>query len=111
MIVVSYRRDASKAITRRIFDRLIQSFGKETVLRDIDNIPVGSDFRERIRSVLRESDILLVIVGPRWLGRAMAVVPELMIQLTSCALRSQRRWKRIYPQFRYSSAMRACPTS
>jgi hypothetical protein len=48
----------------------VQTFGKEAVFRDIDNIPVGIDFRERMGSVLRESDILLVIVGPRWLGRA-----------------------------------------
>lgn len=76
MIVISYRRDDSEAITGQIFDRLIQSFGKEAVFRDIDNIPVGSDFRERIGSVLRESEILLVIMGPRWSCRSTRGTPR-----------------------------------
>ena len=67
-IVISYRRDDSEAVTGRIFDRLTQTFGKETVFRDIDSIPVGIDFRDHIGSVLRQSDLLVAIIGPRWLG-------------------------------------------
>jgi hypothetical protein len=69
MIVISYRRDDSEAITGRIFDRLTQTFGKEAIFRDIDSIPAGTDFREYIGSILRQSELLVVIVGPRWLGR------------------------------------------
>lgn len=67
-ITISYRRDDSGVITGRIFDRLAAHYGREAVFRDIDNIPPGSDFREQIAKVLDESDILLAIVGPRWLG-------------------------------------------
>jgi hypothetical protein len=38
------------------------------VFRDIDNIPPGVDFRRHIERVLDESDIVLVIIGPRWVG-------------------------------------------
>jgi Sel1 repeat/TIR domain len=69
MIVISYRRDDSEAVTGRNFDRLTQTFGKEAIFRDIDSIPAGTDFREYIGSVLRQSELLVVIVGPRWLGR------------------------------------------
>jgi hypothetical protein len=69
MIVISYRRDDSEAVTGRIFDRLTQAFGKEAIFRDIDSIPAGTDFREYIGSVLRQSELLVVIVGSRWLGR------------------------------------------
>jgi TPR repeat protein len=72
MIVISYRRNDSEAITGRIFDRLIQAFGRDAVFRDIDSIPVGSDFRDHIGSVLRQSSLLVAIVGPRWLGRIRA---------------------------------------
>jgi TIR domain len=35
---------------------------------DIDTIPVGLDFREHLQQSLQRCDILLAIVGPRWLG-------------------------------------------
>ena len=31
-------------------------------------IPFGTDFRKRIRDALRESDVLIVVIGPKWLG-------------------------------------------
>jgi hypothetical protein len=67
-IAISYRRDDSLDITGRIFDRLSEHFGREAVFRDIDNIPPGVDFRRHIDRVLDESDIVLAIVGPRWVG-------------------------------------------
>src|ERR1700691_1623616 len=67
-ITISYRRDDSGVITGRIFDRLAAHYGRDSVFRDIDNIPPGVDFRQHIAKVLDESDVLLAIVGPRWLG-------------------------------------------
>ena len=67
-IIISYRRDDSLDITGRIFDRLAGHFGREAIFRDIDNIPPGADFRRHIDRVLDESDIVLAIVGPRWIG-------------------------------------------
>jgi hypothetical protein len=67
-ITISYRRDDSLDITGRIFDRLAGHFGREAVFRDIDSIPLGADFRRHIDRVLGESDIILAIVGPRWIG-------------------------------------------
>jgi len=67
-ISISYRRDDSLDITGRIFDRLAGHFGREAVFRDIDSIPLGADFRRHIDRVLGESDIILAIVGPRWIG-------------------------------------------
>jgi hypothetical protein len=67
-ITISYRRDDSMDITGRIFDRLTSRYGRETVFRDIDNIPPGLDFREHIRASIDDSDMLMVVVGPRWMG-------------------------------------------
>src|SRR4051812_33855307 len=67
-ITISYRRDDSGVITGRIFDRLAAQFGKETIFRDIDNIPLGADFRKHLDLVLDETDIVLAIVGPKWVG-------------------------------------------
>lgn len=35
---------------------------------DIDSIPLGIDFREHINKTLRATDILIVLIGDRWLG-------------------------------------------
>jgi hypothetical protein len=67
-ITLSYRREDSMDITGRIFDRLASRYGRETVFRDIDNIPPGTDFRDHIRTNIEGSDVLMVVVGPRWLG-------------------------------------------
>jgi uncharacterized protein YecT (DUF1311 family) len=67
-IAISYRRSDSEDITGRIFDRLVQQFGKQTVFRDIDNIRPGIDFRTQIAEALRTTDVLLVIIGSRWFG-------------------------------------------
>jgi hypothetical protein len=67
-ITISYRRDDSGVITGRIFDRLAAHYGRDAVFRDIDSIPPGADFRQHINQVIENSNILLAIVGPRWLG-------------------------------------------
>jgi uncharacterized protein YecT (DUF1311 family) len=68
-IAMSYRRSDSQDITGRIFDRLVQHFGKDTVFRDIDSIQPGIDFRTQIAEALRTTDVLLVVVGSAWLGQ------------------------------------------
>jgi TIR domain len=69
-IIVSYRRSDSAAITGRIFDRLVDRYGEESVFMDIDRIPFGTDFRHHIQDALRDADILLAVIGPTWLGKS-----------------------------------------
>jgi hypothetical protein len=68
-ITVTYRRDDLDAITGRIFDRLRAHYGVEAVFRDIDNVPLGIDYRKYISGELASTDILLAIVGPKWAGK------------------------------------------
>ncbi|HEV2186681.1 MAG TPA: toll/interleukin-1 receptor domain-containing protein, partial [Stellaceae bacterium] len=67
-ITISYRRDDSDVITGRIFDRLSAHYGRETVFRDIDSIPLGVDFRKHVNSVIDDTDIMVAVVGPKWIG-------------------------------------------
>jgi hypothetical protein len=68
-IAISYRREDSLDITGRIFDRFAAHYGRESVFRDIDSMRPGIDFRRHIKATLDASDILIVVVGPKWLGR------------------------------------------
>jgi len=67
-ILISYRRSDTAGIAGRIFDRLVARFGHESIFMDVDHIPFGIDFREHIRETLLAGDMLLAIVGSRWLG-------------------------------------------
>ncbi len=37
---------------------------------DIDNIPFGVDFREHIDAAVGQCDVVLAVIGPRWVGKA-----------------------------------------
>lgn len=67
-IFISYRRDDSRTITGRIYDRLVHVFGREYVFKDIDSIPPGKDFRGVVKEALVGCDILLVIIGSHWVN-------------------------------------------
>ena len=54
-------------MTGRIWDRLAPIFGRDVVFRDVDNIPLGVDFRETIQEALTHCRIFLAIIGREWL--------------------------------------------
>ncbi len=66
-IFVSYRRSDSADIAGRIYDRLIGKFGKDPIFKDVDSIPLGLDFKEYLDRKVGECDVLLAIIGDRWL--------------------------------------------
>jgi hypothetical protein len=67
-IAISYRRSDSSAIAGRIFDHLKLRYGVQSAFMDVDNIPVGKDFRTHIDETLHRTDVLVAVVGSRWLG-------------------------------------------
>jgi hypothetical protein len=68
-IAISYRRSDSGAMAGRIRDRLAARYGEDSMFMDIDSIPYATDFREHIRSTLLQCDVLLVVIGPHWVGQ------------------------------------------
>jgi hypothetical protein len=65
-VFLSYRRDDSADVAGRMYDRLVQRFGKEQVFKDVDSIRLGVDFRRHLQQAVGECDILLAVVGDRW---------------------------------------------
>ena len=66
-IFISYRRQDTAIAVGRIYDRLVQFYGTDSVFMDIDTIPVGVDFREYIDNEVRKCDAMLVIMGEHWI--------------------------------------------
>ena len=46
---------------------LVETFRPEQVFKDVDNIEPGEDFVERITTAVGSCDVLLVLIGERWL--------------------------------------------
>jgi hypothetical protein len=67
-VFISYRREDSEDVTGRIYDRLVEYFSVAGVFKDIDNIPLGLDFRAVLDKALGEAGAVLVVIGPRWIS-------------------------------------------
>src|SRR5215813_10475808 len=67
-VFISYRREDSAGHAGRLYDRLSAYFGAESVFMDIDTIDPGLDFIEVIEEAISQCDILLVLIGKRWLS-------------------------------------------
>ena len=85
-ITISYRRADSDAIAGRIRDRIAAHFGDESVFMDIDSIPFGFDFRDHIQEALAQNDILVAIIGPKWLGPGKGAGLRIMEQTEEARL-------------------------
>jgi C1A family cysteine protease len=66
-VFISYRRDDSAGHAGRLYDHLKRAFGIDGVFMDLDNIGRGDTFAETLTAKLRESDVLIAVVGRRWL--------------------------------------------
>ena len=67
-VFISYRRTDSVTITGRIYDHLMRAFGDENVFKDVDDIPLGADFRATLDREVSGCDVLLAVVGQTWVS-------------------------------------------
>jgi formylglycine-generating enzyme required for sulfatase activity len=66
-IFVSYRREDSAYPAQQIYRDLIDRFGSDSVVFDVDSIPFGTDFRDYINEQVSKCDILLAVIGDQWI--------------------------------------------
>jgi hypothetical protein len=109
-IAISYRRSDTAAMSGRIFDRLAAHYGKPSVFMDVDNIPIGADFRAHIGETLRRTDVVLAVIGAGWLGGRTAAKRESTRSATRSGSKSRPRWRAARPSFRCWSTAPGCPT-
>jgi hypothetical protein len=67
-ILISYRREDTGGWAGRLYDQLAEHFQPENVFLDLDTIEPGVDFVRRIQSAVEASDVVLVLIGRRWLS-------------------------------------------
>lgn len=66
-VFISYRRDDTAGHAGRLFDHLCRTFGQDGVFMDVDDIQRGDTFSETLTERVRQSDVLLAVIGRRWL--------------------------------------------
>ena len=69
-IFISYRRAESGYSTGWLYERLANHFGRENIVRDIDSIEPGDNFAEVIGHAVASCDVMLVVIGTRWISIA-----------------------------------------
>jgi hypothetical protein len=87
-VFISYRRGDAVALAGRLYDRLASHIGIDSVFMDQESIPVGQNFRAVISSAITQSDVLLVLIGPKWVelfGR-LSTSPDLVVDEITTAL-------------------------
>jgi TIR domain len=67
-IFISYRRDDTRHIAGRLSDRLEERFPHTSVFMDVDTLDPGVDFFASIQEAVGQCDVLVAIIGPRWLS-------------------------------------------
>ena len=66
-VFLNYRRQDSPAYAGWLYDQLSSKFGTSQIFRDVDAIEPGLDFVEVLNERVSQCDLLVAVIGPRWL--------------------------------------------
>jgi len=67
-IFISYRRSDTDADANALYQTLGARFGDEAIFKDVDDIPLGTNFRVVISDALAKADVMIALIGPGWRG-------------------------------------------
>lgn len=66
-IFINYRREDSNWNALALYNELQKYFDKAQIFKDFNAIQPGDDFVESISSALQRCDVLLVLIGSKWI--------------------------------------------
>jgi hypothetical protein len=66
-IFISYRREDTDFPAGWLYERLADHFDGGQIFKDVDSIQLGDDFVEVITTAVGSCDVLLAVIGDRWL--------------------------------------------
>jgi TIR domain len=71
-IFLSYRRADTRHVSGRLYDRLVDRFGRARIFMDVDSITPGADFITAVNAALSSCSVLISVIGPTWLANLHA---------------------------------------
>jgi transcriptional regulator with XRE-family HTH domain len=66
-VFINYRGEDSHSYAALLYTHLARRFGHEQVFLDAESIPAGGDVAEELLGRVRSAQVLLTVIGPRWL--------------------------------------------
>jgi len=66
-LFVNYRRADEAQFVETLWTHFIYRYQRDNVFMDFDTLPPFADFANFIRQTVRECDVVVAIIGPRWL--------------------------------------------
>src|SRR5262249_56771679 len=66
-IFMSYRREDTDYPAAWLYSRLVRHFSENQVFIEVDSIEKGDDFVEVITTAVESCEVLLALIGNRWL--------------------------------------------
>jgi TIR domain len=66
-VFISYRRQETRHLAGRLYDRLADRFGEAQVFIDVVTMEPGVDFAAEISRAVAACQVLLAVIGPGWL--------------------------------------------
>src|SRR5262245_3681951 len=66
-IFINYRREDTSGYSGRLEERLASTFGSDAVFMDLGDIRPGTNFVRAIDESLAQCDVMVVLIGKRWL--------------------------------------------
>jgi len=67
-VFISYRGEDSHSYGALLYAELSREFGPELVFLDSVSIPAGADFVDQLLGRVRQSAVVLAVIGSRWLA-------------------------------------------
>lgn len=67
-VFLSYRRSDSAMAADNIYRFLCRRFGAERIFKDVNDIPLGVDFRDHLAMELNTCGVFVSIIGENWLN-------------------------------------------
>lgn len=65
---ISYRRADTKSLTHSLYKDLCREFSEQQIFMDVDDIQPGTDFAAEINRKLKNTDAMIVMIGPQWIS-------------------------------------------
>lgn len=66
-VFISYRREDASGHAAHLYDTLSEELGDEDIFMDVETMEPGLDFMEAISQAVAGCEVLIAVIGPRWL--------------------------------------------
>lgn len=76
-VFISYRREDAAGYAQAIYGQLERRLERDHIFMDVDTLEPGVDFVSRIQQAIGESEVLIVLIGKRWMGERENAPPRI----------------------------------